>query len=62
MVHHGDVAISSFSESSVGQPATGAGEPTIPKSRAAVDEDDLFAKPMSPRSPEMKKSPFSALV
>ncbi|KAJ4272347.1 hypothetical protein NW762_001060 [Fusarium torreyae] len=25
------------------------------------DEDDLFALPMSPRSPDMKKSPFSAL-
>lgn len=24
-------------------------------------EDDLFALPMSPRSPEMAKSPFSAL-
>ncbi|EKJ76452.1 hypothetical protein NXS19_001645 [Fusarium pseudograminearum] len=25
------------------------------------DDDDLFALPMSPRSPDMKKSPFSAL-
>ena len=25
------------------------------------NEDDLFALPMSPRSPEMKKSPFSLL-
>lgn len=24
-------------------------------------EDDLFALPLSPRSPDMKKSPFSAL-
>lgn len=25
------------------------------------EEDDLFALPMSPRSPDMKKSPFSML-
>ena len=25
-------------------------------------EDDLFALPLSPRSPDMKKSPFSALL
>lgn len=32
------------------------------KSQAARDEeDDLFALPMSPRSPDMKKSPFSML-
>ncbi|KAM0437450.1 hypothetical protein ACHAPT_001812 [Fusarium lateritium] len=29
--------------------------------RARDEEDDLFALPMSPRSPDMKKSPFSAL-
>lgn len=29
--------------------------------RPQTEEDDLFALPMSPRSPDMKKSPFSAL-
>lgn len=29
--------------------------------RSRDEEDDLFALPMSPRSPDMKKSPFSAL-
>ncbi len=28
---------------------------------AANGEEDLFALPMSPRSPEMKRSPFSLL-
>lgn len=35
----------------------------LPPNRPASkdNEDDLFALPMSPRSPDMKKSPFSAL-
>lgn len=33
--------------------------PNRPASKSG--EDDLFALPMSPRSPDMKKSPFSAL-
>ena len=35
----------------------------LPPNRPAAKggEDDLFALPMSPRSPDMKKSPFSAL-
>lgn len=31
------------------------------KPEAGDAEEDLFALPMSPRSPEMKKSPFSIL-
>lgn len=27
----------------------------------SADEEELFALPMSPRSPEMKRSPFSLL-
>ena len=34
----------------------------LPTKGPDVDtEEDLFALPMSPRSPEMKKSPFSLL-
>jgi len=44
---------SSFEETSFGRPAA------PPLSSSAQDEDDLFALPMSPRSPEMTKSPFS---
>lgn len=33
--------------------------PAVPTSSSGQDEDDLFALPMSPRSPEMTKSPFS---
>ncbi|KAF4338250.1 hypothetical protein FBEOM_7868 [Fusarium beomiforme] len=42
-----------------GNVATTASAPVRPLRRN--DEDDLFALPMSPRSPDMKKSPFSAL-
>lgn len=35
------------------------GPPSLPKERSEGDEDELFALPMSPRSPEMTKSPFS---
>ncbi|CAH0026437.1 unnamed protein product [Clonostachys rhizophaga] len=66
-----DVAVSSFSSisRSVGQ-STGApmsldaiarGDIGIPRPATGDAEEDLFALPMSPRSPEMKKSPFSIL-
>lgn len=34
----------------------------VPRTQNPLDtEDGLFALPMSPRSPDMKKSPFSTL-
>ena len=39
--------------------ATFSRQPAPSHSSSAQDEDDLFALPMSPRSPEMTKSPFS---
>ncbi|KAF4998086.1 hypothetical protein FGRMN_3383 [Fusarium graminum] len=42
-----------------GDITTAASAPIRPLRRD--DDDDLFALPMSPRSPDMKKSPFSAL-
>ncbi|KAG5657287.1 hypothetical protein KAF25_001876 [Fusarium avenaceum] len=42
-----------------GDVTTAASAPVRPLRRD--DDDDLFALPMSPRSPDMKKSPFSAL-
>ncbi|KAF4449331.1 hypothetical protein F53441_7381 [Fusarium austroafricanum] len=42
-----------------GDVTTTASAPVRPLRRD--DDDDLFALPMSPRSPDMKKSPFSAL-
>jgi hypothetical protein len=39
---------------------TGAASAPV-RFQARDEEDDLFALPMSPRSPDMKKSPFSAL-
>ncbi|KAF4473768.1 hypothetical protein FAGAP_12897 [Fusarium agapanthi] len=42
-----------------GDLTTAASAPVRPLRRN--DDDDLFALPMSPRSPDMKKSPFSAL-
>jgi hypothetical protein len=42
-----------------GDIAAAASAPARPMRRD--DDDDLFALPMSPRSPDMKKSPFSAL-
>ena len=44
---------SSFEETTFSRPTA------PPLSSSAQDEDDLFALPMSPRSPEMTKSPFS---
>jgi hypothetical protein len=44
---------SSFEEASFSRPVAPS------HSSSAQDEDDLFALPMSPRSPEMTKSPFS---
>jgi hypothetical protein len=41
--------------SGVPRPGAGGGHP------ADEVEEDLFALPMSPRSPEMKRSPFSIL-
>lgn len=43
----------SFEEATFSRPAAPS------HSSSAQDEDDLFALPMSPRSPEMTKSPFS---
>ncbi|KAM0259550.1 hypothetical protein ACHAQJ_003276 [Trichoderma viride] len=64
----GDIAVSSFSTISRGRPTgpmsldaalRGNAAPSQPDLHDA--EDDLFAMPMSPRSPDMIKSPFSAL-
>jgi len=44
---------SSFEEATFARPVAPS------HSSSAQDEDDLFALPMSPRSPEMTKSPFS---
>lgn len=64
----GDIAVSSFSAISRSHPSgpmsldaalSGDAAPLQPGSHDA--EDDLFALPMSPRSPDMIKSPFSAL-
>jgi len=53
---------SSFEEATFSRPAPAAAPAAVvppPSSAAPQDEDDLFALPMSPRSPEMTKSPFS---
>lgn len=64
----GDIAVSSFSAISRARPTgpmsldaalRGTAAPLQPELHDA--EDDLFALPMSPRSPDMIKSPFSAL-
>ncbi|KAL7820466.1 hypothetical protein V8C44DRAFT_316718 [Trichoderma aethiopicum] len=64
----GDIAVSSFSAISRSRPTgpmsldaalSGGAVPLQPDAQDA--EDDLFALPMSPRSPDMIKSPFSAL-
>ncbi|GAP82546.1 hypothetical protein SAMD00023353_0100890 [Rosellinia necatrix] len=39
----------------------GNGQPVVPVSQTRDTADELFALPMSPRSPEMKTSPFSFL-
>ncbi|KAH7326717.1 hypothetical protein B0I35DRAFT_475333 [Stachybotrys elegans] len=64
----GDVAVSSFASiprSTPGQPmslnAALSGDVSAGKPDSQDTEDDLFALPMSPRSPDMKKSPFSLL-
>ncbi|KAL8371021.1 hypothetical protein RB595_001055 [Gaeumannomyces hyphopodioides] len=44
-----------------GSGATAAGGGPLGFSKDADTEEDLFALPMSPRSPEMKRSPFSML-
>lgn len=44
---------SSFEDTGFARP------PPPPHAASSQDEDDLFALPMSPRSPEMTKSPFS---
>ncbi|KAK2593578.1 hypothetical protein QQS21_008707 [Conoideocrella luteorostrata] len=65
----GDIAVSSFSSISRGNGPT---EPIslnaamkgnlIPGHAGSCDgEDDLFALPLSPRSPDMKRGPFSAI-
>jgi hypothetical protein len=72
----GDIAVSSFksfsgrsaSENTAqdgGAISLNAALSTVRRPAANGDdgerEEDLFALPMSPRSPEMKKSPFSLL-
>ncbi|UKZ52207.1 hypothetical protein TrVGV298_005982 [Trichoderma virens] len=65
----GDIAVSSFSAISRSRPtgpmsldAALRGNAAPPQQPDGQDaEDDLFALPMSPRSPDMIKSPFSAL-
>jgi hypothetical protein len=39
----------------------GNSQPVVPVLQTTDTEDELFALPMSPRSPEMKTSPFSFL-
>ncbi|EFZ03136.1 hypothetical protein X797_005772 [Metarhizium robertsii] len=65
----GDIAVSSFSAISRGNGLTQAmslnaaiqGDTPAIDLSSRDDDDDLFALPLSPRSPEMKRSPFSAL-
>ncbi|KAL7895777.1 hypothetical protein HDV64DRAFT_256795 [Trichoderma sp. TUCIM 5745] len=64
----GDIAVSSFSAISRSRPsgpisldAALSGDAVPLQSSFNDAEDDLFAMPMSPRSPDMIKSPFSAL-
>ena len=40
---------------------SGVGRADAAEGRDDANEEDLFALPMSPRSPEMKRSPFSIL-
>jgi hypothetical protein len=50
----------SFEEATFAKlPPAAAVVPPPSSAAAPQDEDDLFALPMSPRSPEMAKSPFS---
>ncbi|KND90333.1 hypothetical protein TOPH_04916 [Tolypocladium ophioglossoides CBS 100239] len=66
----GDIAVPSFSAMSRGNghaypmslDAAVKGDSIPPNTRSRDGEDDLFALPISPRSPDMKKSPFSALA
>jgi len=69
----GDMAVSSFSAISRNLPGAAASAPAVSLNAALhgdlpaagddgppkTDDDGLFALPMSPRSPDMKKSPFS---
>lgn len=64
----GDIAVSSFAAISRSRPsgpisldAALSGDTATLQSSSNDAEDDLFAMPMSPRSPDMIKSPFSAL-
>lgn len=64
----GDIAISSFAAISHSNPTgtlslnSAIHNHVAPQRSESIEaEDDLFALPMSPRSPDMKKSPFSAL-
>ncbi|KAK1250651.1 hypothetical protein MKX08_010654 [Trichoderma sp. CBMAI-0020] len=64
----GDIAVSSFSAISRSRPsgpisldAALSGDTAPLQSSSNDAEDGLFAMPMSPRSPDMIKSPFSAL-
>ncbi|ATY63050.1 hypothetical protein A9K55_008266 [Cordyceps militaris] len=50
-----DIAVPSFPLS---LNAAARGDFTTPKSHQGDTEDDLFALPISPRSPDMKRSPF----
>ncbi|KEY67459.1 hypothetical protein S7711_02379 [Stachybotrys chartarum IBT 7711] len=64
----GDIAVSGFASMPRAKPPTATTsldavlKGHVPASQDSQDpEDDLFALPMSPRSPDMKKSPFSLL-
>ncbi|OAQ64201.1 hypothetical protein VFPPC_05514 [Pochonia chlamydosporia 170] len=65
----GDIAVSSFSAiprphgrtESVSLNAVMKGDPAPINPSSRDGEDDLFALPLSPRSPDMKRGPFSAL-
>ncbi|XWW93206.1 hypothetical protein V2A60_001136 [Cordyceps javanica] len=51
-----DIAVPSFAPMSLN--AAARGDLAGPKSHQADTEDDLFALPMSPRSPDIKRNPF----
>lgn len=66
----GDIAVSSFAAISRSRPTgpisldaalQGNAAPLQQQPDGHDAEEDLFALPMSPRSPDMIKSPFSAL-
>lgn len=57
-----NVGVASLDAIVGGRPgATTVGGGPLASSKDTDTEEDLFALPMSPRSPEMKRSPFSML-